>query len=809
MQPASSAIFAPPHHAARKTASGRFSMSVRTSLLVILSLFILGLLGLAALNLGTAWSQMTAAKAMRMNNDIGNLFLDSAGNLAAERGVTNAALGSPDIASDEVRRRIADLRSKADSALEAGLAAVEAESSFNGRDALVAKVRTDRDALAALRRDVDAQLALAGPERNTSIAANWVPASTALIMSSQQLRTAAQVIPTSALARTQIMLDLKHATWVMSEYAGRERATIGGVIARRATIDAATLSRLAEFRGRLEQSWSLVESYAARESANPLVVQAVAAARKEFFGTFQVARDKVYSAGGMGMPYPLTAEQWIAAATQGIDSLLALSGAIGEATYAYTHRVEDEGRWNVFLSAMALGGALVLGAVAFWVVVVRVAKPIQRLTGVMTGLAGGDLGIAIPSVERRDEIGEMARAVEVFRDNGLENRRLAAEAEEARSLTEQERREREAAKAREAQQLQEAMEALGHGLGRLAEGDVSHRMEKPFAGALDKLRVDFNESVSRLEQALRSVGQNADAIRSGSDEIRLAADDLAKRTEMQASSIEETAAAVEEITQTVRNASKRAEEAGELVARTREQAERSGIVVEKAVTAMGAIEGSSYKISNIITVIDDIAFQTNLLALNAGVEAARAGEAGKGFAVVALEVRELAQRSATAAREIKALITNSAEQVQTGVALVGETGEALKEIVSEVQEINRHVAAIVEAAREQTIGLEEINTAVMQMDQAAQQNAAMVEQSTAASHSLAQEAASLNQLLAQFRLSGEQPRASAAAATRASRPAPSPARALVQKVAGAFGRGPTRTARAASPAVSDDQWEEF
>ncbi|WP_244654666.1 methyl-accepting chemotaxis protein, partial [Rhizobium wenxiniae] len=198
----------------------------------------------------------------------------------------------------------------------------------------------------------------------------------------------------------------------------------------------------------------------------------------------------------------------------------------------------------------------------------------------------------------------------------------------------------------------------------------------------------------------------------GSAEIRSAADDLAKRTEQQAASVEETAAALEEITTTVKDAARRATEAGSLVTRTRQGAEKSGEVVRSAVKAMEEIERSSGEIGNIIGVIDDIAFQTNLLALNAGVEAARAGEAGKGFAVVAQEVRELAQRSANAAKEIKTLITASNHQVQNGVHLVGETGKALEMIVAEVQEINRHVAAIVESAQEQSSGLQQINTAV-------------------------------------------------------------------------------------------------
>ncbi|MBZ5821670.1 methyl-accepting chemotaxis protein, partial [Rhizobium sp. VS19-DR183] len=207
------------------------------------------------------------------------------------------------------------------------------------------------------------------------------------------------------------------------------------------------------------------------------------------------------------------------------------------------------------------------------------------------------------------------------------------------------------------------VDSLAAGLQRLADGDVAYRISTPFAAHLDTLRLDFNNSLTKLHEALQAVMENARGIDGGANEIRSAADDLAKRTEQQAASVEETAAALEQITTTMRDSTKRAEEAGVLVSRTRIGAEKAGEVVRNAVHAMHQIEKSSGEISNIISVIDEIAFQTNLLALNAGVEAARAGDAGKGFAVVAQEVRELAQRSAAAAKEIKALIITSGEQV--------------------------------------------------------------------------------------------------------------------------------------------------
>lgn len=295
-----------------------------------------------------------------------------------------------------------------------------------------------------------------------------------------------------------------------------------------------------------------------------------------------------------------------------------------------------------------------------------------------------------------------------------------------------------------------AISTLGLALRALAEGNLRQSLDTPFVPSMERLRSDFNEVIDKLRLTMQTVAQNSEIIASGSAEIRVAADQLARRTEQQAASLEESAAALEQITTTGADASRRADEAGRLVSETKANAERSGDIVHRAIAAMDAISHSAGEITNIIAVIDSIAFQTNLLALNAGVEAARAGESGKGFAVVAQEVRDLAQRSAAAAKKIKQLINASGAHVARGVGLVGETGEALKHIASQVEMIDTNVSAIVEAAREQATGLSEINNAVNLMDQATQKNAAMVEETTAASHGLAREAETLRQLLTQF-----------------------------------------------------------
>lgn len=428
--------------------------------------------------------------------------------------------------------------------------------------------------------------------------------------------------------------------------------------------------------------------------------------------------------------------------TFGQDHLLAI-GQSEDAILASANTLAS----MAFLTTIAVVAVMCL---AGYFVSARMTKPLIELVGQMNRLTAGDKSIDITATDRRDEIGDMARALESFRNNALEKDRMEAEAEVRDRQMAEERRSRDAEKERTARELEAAVAALATGLTNLANGRLDWRIDEPFVESLDSLRLDFNRSMEQLEATMKVIRTNADSIHGGSNSLRESAQNLSERTERQAATLEESAAALAEVNKSVNEAFERCNTAVAVATDTRQNAEKSANVVRDAIEAMKRIEESSGEIRNIIDLIDQIAFQTNLLALNAGVEAARAGEAGKGFAVVAEEVRELAQRSANAAKDINQLILRSTQDVENGVSLVNSTGESLGEITTNIEVMDEHINAIAASSRDQATRIGEISTSVDELDRFTQQNAAMVEETTAAVYSLSNDADKLNEQISHF-----------------------------------------------------------
>ena len=447
------------------------------------------------------------------------------------------------------------------------------------------------------------------------------------------------------------------------------------------------------------------------------------------------------------------------------DELVALGKDYAEHTTSSGLEVRRINSLNTTILFSLAGLAAIALAIGFISVIRGLVRPLHGLRDCLMQIAGGSLELDVPSADRHDEIGEIGKAVVALRNAAIEKGRIEQRqhAEAARRQAEEQRRieteaqaRTEAERSKTAQEQARVVASIAKGLHSLAEGNLTYRMNEVFAGAYEQIRQDFNLAAERLQGTIKAIIEAARQIAGAATEISSGTTDLSQRTESQSAVLEKTSASMEEISSTVRQNAENAQHASTITATTRDVANRGSDVVDKTIKSMANIEESSRKIADIITVIDEIARQTNLLALNAAVEAARAGEAGRGFAVVAAEVRSLAQRSAQAAKDINTLITNSSGEVQEGVTLAGQAGAALSEVVASVGKAAEVVAEIAKASGEQAGGLAQISSALAQIDQANQENSALVEESAASAKTLEIQAAAMAEQVGFFRIrSGE------------------------------------------------------
>ncbi|TXI09818.1 MAG: methyl-accepting chemotaxis protein [Novosphingobium sp.] len=493
---------------------------------------------------------------------------------------------------------------------------------------------------------------------------------------------------------------------------------------------------------------------------------------------------------------------------EGIDTFYALEDSIlavieankkdGAAVAANAEKIYASARKFTFA---ALGLALLSAVVLLFYLIRNIAKPVVSMSDAVSRLIDGDHAVAVPGLGRSDELGQLARSLDRFRDVfASDHARAEAETQRAR-------------------EVQLTIDEIGEGLTALAEGNLTHRVKENGSGALAKLHVDYNAAVTALERVLGKIVEGCHTIKLGTDEISSAASDLALRTEQQATSLAETSRTINEFSSSVRTTAENVKQTSTRLSVARSTADGVGDTANRAVAAMRSIEASSREMAEIVGVIDGIAFQTNLLALNAGVEAARAGEAGKGFAVVATEVRALAQRSADAAKSIRDLIGKSTEEVSGGVALVESSGDALRQIVNEVSAVSELVDQIAEAAGQQAAGIADISAMVGSMDSFTQRNAAMVEESSAGTRNLSNETIALVEQVGRFRLgTSGQARSSglSSAKPQASPPAtPKPAPRPLPVPAATAEPAPPPAPRSApvlgntALKVDEDDWSEF
>jgi methyl-accepting chemotaxis protein len=650
-------------------ASAQAVWSIRNLLVAAVSLLALFGIGLSGYVLHRASLERTTASDAASVNETADKLLESAGQWARERGATSLALNAAEPSTDAQKTTIANFRRRGDQPFEQALVHL-AGRQFANRDQLIAAAKRAHEQLAELRTRVDIEMAKPAGAREQAVVSQWAPTITVLIVASQTLRVAATMEDDDIQSRLSSLQNLKHFLWIMSEYLGRERAAVAALVASGKPMSTHDISNLAASRGRLEVAWDYVQAYAAKSSAPATVVAGTARVGENVFRRFEETRKAVYAAGAGGGSYPINSAEWFGQSTKAIDEVIALSVQASQEAGALTDLVQRSSLNTLILTAVMMAFSIALAAGALWVVFNRIVRSMGQMTGAMSEIALGNTSLVVPCTNRRDEMGAMARALLVFKENAEKVRVMQAD--------------------REA--LEKAAQA-----------------EK--AAAMNRLADDFEARVGEIVQTVTTASTELEAsaktLTATADRSQQLATTVAAASEEASTNVQSVASATEELSSSVNEISRQVQESARMAGEAVDQARSTNDRVSELSKAAG-------RIGDVVELINTIAGQTNLLALNATIEAARAGEAGRGFAVVASEVKALAEQTAKATGEISQQISGIQAATEDSVSAIRQIGGTIEKL----SEISSTIAAAVE---EQGAATQEISRNVQQAAQGTQQ----------------------------------------------------------------------------------------
>jgi len=682
--------------------------------LLIGAVALLSLLGLAVSGyvLHNASLERATTSDAASVNAVADLLLESAGQWARERGATNLALNAANPAADAQVAAIEKFRKSADQPFEQALGRLAAQD-FANRDQLISNAKHAFEQLAALRRQADTEIAKPASARQPAVVSQWAPTVTATIVASQNLRVAAAMDENDVQARLSSLQNLKHFIWIMSEYLGRERATVAALVAGARPMTFQEINTLGSFRGRVEAAWDYVQAYAAKTSAPPSVVAGAGRLRERVFQRFEDTRKAIYAVGPSSGNYPVSSAEWFSQSTEAIDEVIALSALASQEAARLAETAQRNSLQTLVLNACLMTFSLLLAAATLWMVISRIIRSLGQMTEAMSVLAGGETSVVVPCSSRRDELGSMARALLVFKDNAVNVQNMQAE-REALELTA--RQEKTAAMAR----LADAFEGT---VGEIVECVTAASTElEASAGTMTATAVRAQELTTMVAAASEEASTNVQSVASASEEM---------------------ASSVNEIGRQVQASSKIAAEAVEQARKTHDR--------------VNDLSNAANRIGDVVELINTVAGQTNLLALNATIEAARAGEAGRGFAVVASEVKALAEQTAKATEEIRKQISDIQNATQDSVSAIAEIGitigrisEISSTIASAVEEQGAATQEVARNVQQAALGTQQVASNITDVQRGASETGSASSQMLSSAQSLSYESSRLKQEVGKF-----------------------------------------------------------